>query len=310
MALANGTVAYGLIGRMERRNWYSTEWVLNTSYLPIEVQSEVRLIDSYMSYTVVVTDTELLFFDEYGIILNRLELRELTPHHPVALALIMNGCLLLTSGKTIVSVCNGEWLEIDDGYIDVTYTGFNAYGLTDNGNLHTFRSEGIHPPNPRDTGDVLELGTENSRLLIIKGKYVLWNENRVINYTPPREVIVDGVVVRRFDAETVVLDEASITKCVTCWGMLYVLYTDGQVVEISEERGQLNRRSVGSGYSDICKGEINITTRIIGVLIGVTGSGVPELLRDNVNLTMPDQVTATCSDINISTPPRLKGPVY
>ena len=284
MAVANGTIAYCL-------SWVPSDNPLPTmQYFPVDVGSEIRLIDSCDTQTTVITDYELITLGMRGNIKSRVDLELVTQHTPTQLVSVRNGCLFITSAKTLVEYLGGVATERSESYVSICPTDTDARLLTDVGDIHYAMIGSLRPivAHVRITPDN-DYGVLS--LLVLSSAYIGWNEE-----------IVLGVKIR--DNETQVLYNplpTTIVKCAAHHNNLYVLDGEGNVslVDVNNSSGLEHK---ASGYINLCSRRIRIGSERISIwlLLGVQDNGQLVNLSQECELRgVPDYVTVTCSDMFI-----------
>lgn len=277
MSLAQGSVAYVPEHSLD-----------GNVYRAIEVGEDVKLIDSNQQRVVIITTNTVQLFGYGGVLLHKVWIISLTNHTPIDVRVTNYGCVILTSYKSLVVVDKSKRIEVGDAYVAIdTMDGDLCYALREDGVLDTIKYKGnLDNIQVSRKGYTLDMSYGMLRILAIGSKVFGWNEEVLLknNYNIPTISANGGIV-----------------KCMRVGFGIFVLYDNGDVVNVEMLMPKDNTRLVGSGYADICSNVLVSRDHdtYTQVVIGISHSGVPELLSEGHIDHIPSQVTLTSSDIAI-----------
>ena len=300
MALAYGTVAYCPSHFVNRD---TTPRSVEVNYIPTEVGDEVRLIDTHSTYTIAITDHDLIMINMNGEITSRTSLQELTNHRPVALAATDIGCAFITSGKSVVIMTNSGHQEHGSCYVSLNHRRGMIYLLCDTGRVHWVRANttrGVYGNITELRFPPFDLTNGLANILALDHNTIgVWNEHHITS-------------LRMSGFTTIYSSETTgkmVAKCATDLDYLWLLDDMGDLYKMSiEHLGPLE--FVGSGFSGVCVAKIELGFGRIGefsVVVVVKPDGSVEGRFSPVKLhNLPHMVTVTCSDISVEDKSRLR----
>ena len=290
MALANGTIAYCL-SHVEDQGFIPP---VRFVYVPVELDDEVRLIDSSYVHTIVTTSSHVVWIDLTGNVTERIELDSITQHTPVQLIATNFGCMMITSGKTLVSCINRVWSEVGDSYVSISGSSIIFTLLSDDGtiyNVYVKKSNNVVTVSKSPIYNRVDTNGAMFNIIVAANTCIVWNEEVVLR-------------VHREGADVVHTSESSgtlITKCEIHDSKLWILDSNGDMYNLFFWH-TAPPVLVDSGY-------LNLGSKIIhmlghgggaSVLVAITMDGRVENVSYDWQIdNIPVEATRTCTDMFI-----------